>query len=759
MEKLFFAGAVPSWAIVIISLALFALLFYQFRGCRERLSPLQSWVLVSLRGLVYAALIFFLLSPGWVEERVTKLRRPLMLLLDASQSMAFPSDPASTGEGQGRKKSRIDLVKEKLLEKLPEDKETLIERLARDYDLQLFQFGTSLEPTTPGTLSRLTARDRGTRLLESLREAEQKAGASAAILLFSDGIANGKTTVLGPSASFSVPIFTVGVGESQGYMDLSIGDLSVPEFAFRGREIKVDLIIQAHGLAGKKIPLYFNRGSRLISSRTLSIDGDPFEQKVTLAYTPKEIGPHSFTLSLPPQVGEQITQNNQRAFKIDILRDKIRILTLSGSPSWNYRFLRMALKQDPFIELVSFVFLRTPTDSVDVPEDRLSLIPFPIDEIFLEELKNFDLLIFDNFSHRSYFNVLYLEKTKDFIREGGGFAMFGGSRSFDNGGYQESPLREVLPVELDGKDGYRTGLSVRGTLTGPGRAHPITRLLPDPRANEELWKKLPALTSLNRVPRSKGETLLTAAPDGAGGGSPLLTVGRFGKGRTLALMSDDFWRWNFIAVGKNESPQNHLKLIRQAVRWLAQEPSFEQVKIRPVGGSRGPGEKMDIQVQVLKDDFTPAADATLTLRVIGPDGEQIPLEAIPETEEGEYGAVFTPTKEGSYRLEAEAHLAGKTLGRDRRSFVVAFPHGETEDGRPRFDLLRKIAETARGEFIPISEWNEKSMERIQGKLDSLAPSEIIERRQIPLWSILWTFLVLLILLSSEWWLRRRWGMV
>ena len=79
------------------------------------------------------------------------------------------------------------------------------------------------------------------------------------------------------------------------------------------------------------------------------------------------------------------------------------------------------------------------------------------------------------------------------------------------------------------------------------------------------------------------------------GGAPLLTIGRFGKGRTLALMSDDAWRWNFIAVGNKETPQNHLKLIRQAVRWLAQEPSFEQVQLRPIPASQ-PGEKSHDQV-------------------------------------------------------------------------------------------------------------------------------------------------------------------
>ena len=109
-------------------------------------------------------------------------------------------------------------------------------------------------------------------------------------------------------------------------------------------------------------------------------------------------------MSIPAQAGEQITQNNSKEFKVDVQRDKIRVLTLSGSPAWNYRFLRMAMKQDPLIELVSFVFLRTPTDSVDVPESQLSLIPFPIDDIFLEELKNFDVIVFDDFSHRAYFN-------------------------------------------------------------------------------------------------------------------------------------------------------------------------------------------------------------------------------------------------------------------------------------------------------------------------------------------------------------------
>src|SRR4030095_14829766 len=100
------------------------------------------------------------------------------------------------------------------------------------------------------------------------------------------------------------------------------------------------------------------------------------------------------------------------------------------------------------------------------------------------------------------------------------------------------------------------------------------------KTNEEVWSKMPALTGMNQVRAGRGETLIVGSAES--GGAPLLTIGRFGKGRTLALMSDDAWRWNFIAVGNKETPQNHLKLIRQAVRWLAQEPAFEQVQLYPI---------------------------------------------------------------------------------------------------------------------------------------------------------------------------------
>jgi len=753
MKDLYLVGSLPWWVIALVGLGTGALLVQQFLSLKQRLALGQSSFLVFLRTCVYILLIFFLLGPALVDKRVTKLRRPLTVLIDSSASMAFPASSKATQDGKPGK-SRLDLVREKLLN----GQEPLIQKLNRDYDLRLYRFGTSVEPISPGSLSQLKAQDEGTRLLELLPRAATDAGAQSGILLFTDGITNGDQKTLDGTPALSVPVFTVGVGETEGFTDVRIAEVRAPEFAFRGREFKIDLTVQAYGLKGKSVPLYFNRGKNLVTSRPVAIDSDSFEQKITFSFNPKELGTHSFSLSIPAQPGEQITENNHKEFKVDVHRDKIRVLTLSGSPAWNYRFLRMAMKQDPLIELVSFVFLRTPTDTVDVPDNQLSLIPFPIDDIFLEELKNFDVVFFDDFSHRAYFNPVYLERVKDFVRDGGGLAMLGGFRSFDSGGYAESALKDVLPVELDNKGRYQTQATVRPVLTASGKVHPITRLLPDPKANEEAWAKMPPLADLNQVRGARGETLLSASGDGAATGSPLLTIGRFGKGRSLALMTDDVWRWNFIAVGNRETPQNHLKLIRQAVRWLAQEPAFEQVQIRPIPTSR-PGEKVAIKLRVLKDDFTPTAQASVQLRVFGPEGEPSLVSATADSEEGEYTGEYTPTKEGSYRVEAEANLAGKTLGRDKTSFSVAFPYGESDDGRPRTDLLKQIAKASHGEFFSINDWNDKALDKIAAKLESHAPSQIVEQRQTRLWSTLWPFSIILALLSVEWWMRRKWGLI
>ncbi len=138
-----------------------------------------------------------------------------------------------------------------------------------------------------------------------------------------------------------------------------------------------------------------------------------------------------------------------------MVRDKIRVLMISGNPSMNYRFMRTALKNDPSIDLLSFVILRTPTDILNVPLQEQSLIPFPVETLFTKELNNFDLLIFDNLAFPPLHHSNYLENIREFVRGGGGFAMIGGPNLLDGGRYARTPLEEILPIRVAGRDNYR----------------------------------------------------------------------------------------------------------------------------------------------------------------------------------------------------------------------------------------------------------------------------------------------------------------
>ncbi len=737
-----FGGGVPWWLAGLLALAAAAFLANQFRFLHRSLGPGRASLLTLLRGAVYALLLLFLLGPVHTVEEPTSLRRPLVVLLDASGSMGLPS---SRGDA-----SRFEAARKVL------DDPGLKQGLAGKYDLKVYTFDRETTLSDLDGLAGAAPEGDASRLFRALERVTEDEPEAAGVVVVSDGIVN-PAGALDEFKGHSRPVLAVGVGQPEGFRDLRIAGLRAPELAFRGRAATIDFTIQAYGMAGVQVPLYFNLGRNLVSTHPITIDRDPYENRITLNYTPRDLGAHGFTLTLPEQSGEIIAGNNRKAFHMEVRRDKIRVLTLSGSPSWNYRFLRFALKQDPFLELVSFVFLRTPNDVVDVRENELSLIPFPIDEIFVEELKNFDVLILDDFSYRTYFNPLYFENIRDFVRDGGGMAMLGGSRAFDRGGYHQTALNPVLPVKLDGHGAFRTGVAARAGLTEAGKAHPLTRVFADPDANEQAWRALPPLTTLNEVARANGEVLLSARLDGRQ--APLLTVGRYHEGRTLAFASDDLWRWNFDAVGRNQNPQIHQKLIRSGVRWLAREPAFDQVQIVAVGGSRRPGEKHEFRIRVLRDDHAPAAERALQVVVTGPEGERSPLETAATDQAGEYRSEFIPRREGSHRIEARASLAGKPLGSAAANFLVALPSEENDDGRPRPELLQTVAARSQGMFVHAASLTGAHWSEFEQLMERAAPSSIVARSRVALWNEPLLFTLAVLLLAAEWWLRRTWGLV
>ena len=196
-----------------------------------------------------------------------------------------------------------------------------------------------------------------------------------------------------------------------------------------------------------------------------------------LKFTPQQVGTLPLNLRLSTAAGEYSQENNQRSFVLRVIRDRVRVLLVAGRPSWDERFLRGLLKQDPNVDLVSFFILRTATDNAG-PQDQLSLIPFPVAEIFGPQLRTFDAVVFVNFDYRPYRALdieRFLPALRDYVRGGGAFAMVGGEQSFGEGHYGATPLAEVLPVEVVEGLGLAEE-EFRPRLTPEGRRHPVTSL-------------------------------------------------------------------------------------------------------------------------------------------------------------------------------------------------------------------------------------------------------------------------------------------
>ena len=280
------------------------------------------------------------------------------------------------------------------------------------------------------------------------------AAISGAVVLISDGIDTGRIGE-GPIdaatrtavEALGAPIHAVGLGE-KSLRDLSIAAVLADELAFVRTPVTIEAVVRQTGLPDRQVEVTLERDGRPIATRGVILRGDRSEEKVSFDWLPDHPGNFVFRISTPVLTGEALASNNQQSFTLKVIRDRVRILHLAGRPSWDERFLRSMLRRDPNVDLVSFFILRTETDEQPWNHDDLSLIPFPTFEIFEEQLRSFDLVIFQNFNYAPYGVEPFLPNVRDYVEEGGAIAMVGGDLSFSSGGYGLTALRDVLPVEL-----------------------------------------------------------------------------------------------------------------------------------------------------------------------------------------------------------------------------------------------------------------------------------------------------------------------
>jgi hypothetical protein len=299
-------------------------------------------------------------------------------------------------------------------------------------------------------------------------------------------------------------------------------------------------------------------------------------------------------------------------------------------------------------------------------------------------------------------------------------------------------------------------------LTEEGKSHPITRPSPDTNENQRIWDMLPELDALNMVgPAKPGATVLGVSSGRSDDRSavPLLAMQRFGEGRTLALMSDYMWKWNFQMAGRLDSNQYYLQFVRQMVRWLIRDPVLKQVRIMADASEFPVGSEVTGTLQVLQDDYRPAETVTLSTKLRTPNGTEVPMQYVPTSNAGEYRYRFRADDEGIYELDVQAQIGGKTHEANRLLLRVQRPGDENQYAAPNHALLRDIAERTGGTFFALDDPARPSVASVTEFFGGAPSYKVLEETRLRLRETLPLFLGVLGVLAVEWWWRRRAGLL
>lgn len=465
--------------------------------------------------------------------------------------------------------------------------------------------------------------DSGTELMTALTAAlsEEPQARIAGIIAITDG----RIHDMDRAPNLPAPFHTLLTGKPTDW-DRRLIVSNAPAFAILGETVTLTLRIDDQGAgpdAGTLVPL------------SIAIDGDtplsfevPTGQDIELPLDLPHGGMNVVQFNTPMADGELTDRNNAAVVQINGVRDRLRVLLVSGEPHAGERTWRNLLKSDAGVDLVHFTILRPPEKQDGVPVDELSLIAFPTRELFLEKIDDFDLIIFDRYSRRGILPTAYFESIRDYVLDGGAVLISSGSEYGGAESIYRSPLGEILPGAPTARvfeEGYTP------QITDLGARHPVTAGLQDFAPNTDgdgpawgRWFRLVGVT----VPDT-AKVVMSGLND-----LPLLILDRIGEGRVALMTSDQSWLWDRGFEGGG--PQ--LELLRRLAHWMMKEPELEEEAL----WGEATGQTMRIIRRTLKDDI---GDVT----VIHPDGTETVL-TLEETSPGRFEALWNAPDVGLYRL-------------------------------------------------------------------------------------------------------------
>ncbi|SEK62582.1 Putative glutamine amidotransferase [Roseivivax marinus] len=492
----------------------------------------------------------------------------------------------------------------------------------------------------------------GTQLMTAVSEAlaEEPPAQVAGILLLSDG----RLHDLERAPDLPAPMHLLMTGQEDDW-DRRLIVENAPAFAILDEPVTLTVRVEDEGAAPDVAQTTIDISVDGAEPQTFDIPiGQSFDLPITLPHG----GLNVIQFTVPEAEGEITDRNNTALVQINGVRDRLRVLLVSGEPHAGGRTWRNLLKSDSSVDLVHFTILRPPEKQDGVPVNELSLIAFPTRELFLEKIEDFDLIIFDRYKRRGILPSIYLDNVRNYVEEGGAVMIAAGPDFASADSLARTPLGEVLPATPTARVIEE---AFRPEITELGERHPVTSGL----GTAEDWGRW--LRQIDVTPTDSAEVVMSGTE-----GRPLLVLDRIGEGRVALMASDQAWLWSRGYEGGG--PQ--LELLRRLAHWMMKEPELEEETLF----AEPTGQRMRIVRRTLGEEVGPVT-------VTRPDGETETV-TLEETSPGRFEAVYEGPEIGLYRLEEGEQEAVVGLG-------PAAPR-EFEQTIATASLLEPVLDTVRG---------------------------------------------------------------
>lgn len=585
----------------------------------------------------------------------------------------------------------------------------LISNLKGDYDLKLYRFSNRIEEAEEKDLNFQGIET----AIGNVLEAVEKKLRPTSLILITDGCNNVGKDPLSVAKYLNFPIYTIGVGNTEEKKDIAITRVTTNEIAYTDDIVPVEVWIRSKAISAQKSKAVIKEGEKIIDEAEVSIEPS-MEKVIELNIKPHTPGTHIYKALIESHTEESNLKNNERAFSIQVLKSKINILYI-GTPNWDYKFLKKVLDADLNIELDSYLIFST---------EKLPT--------FKKPLRDYDCFVVGNLSSKTIPD--FSDDIFDLISNSNRGILFMGTN------YKGSPYERMLPLIM-GEGAIESSFQVE--FTPERRENPII-------SESEDFSDLPPLSGYWKVLGFKlGANVLAVHPTAktAQGKLPIIATQKYGSGKVAQITAFSLWRWNFLMEGAEKESTFYDTFFSNLFRWLAIREEMDRIVVNLDKNVYNPFEKIELLVQLYDTKYRPLDGGFVKAHI-----KEIEKEVILKgTGEGKYTATLTNLSPSKYHFSVTAEIDGKRYGQKTGSFDVVEFSLEGEKTCMEKGVLLKIAELTGGRYYHI------------GNIDELtdfpaSSKEVIKRKEIEFLHNPFLFILLLILLSSEWLVRRRGGL-